>query len=92
MLRTFNAALYKDHLGLAQTHELKYLEISPAIAKHVQFTVIHQQNSRSHDQCRKCRVIRSNYFAPKNLWHEQSENHKFHSNPICVIFICSYLP
>ena len=67
MLRTFNAALYKDHLGLAQTHEFKYVEISPAIAKHVQFTVIHQQNSRSHDQCLKYTVIGSNYFDPKNL-------------------------
>ena len=67
MLRTFNAALYKDHLGLAQTHEFKYVEISPAIAKDVQFTVIHQQNSRSHDQCRKYIVIGSSYFDPKNL-------------------------
>ena len=67
MLRTFNAALYKDHLGLAQIHEFKYVEISPAIAKLVQFTVIHQQNSRSHDQCRKYTVIGSNYFDPKNL-------------------------
>ena len=59
MLKTFNKALYKDHLGLAQTHEFKYVEISPAIAKHVQFTVIHLQNSRSHDQCRKYIVIGS---------------------------------
>ena len=71
MLKTFNAALfYKNHSGLAQTHEFKYVEISPAIAKHVQFTVIHQQNSRSHDQCRKYTVIGSNYFDPKNLRRE----------------------
>ena len=67
LLKTFKAALYEDYIGLAQTHELKYVEISPAIAKHVQFTVIHQQNSRSHDQCRKYIVIGSNYFDPKNL-------------------------
>ena len=67
MLKTFDAALYKDHLGLAQTQELKYVEMPPTIAKHVQFTVIHQQNSRSHDQCRKYIVIGSSYFDPKNL-------------------------
>ena len=71
MLKTFNAALHKDHLGLDQTHEFKCVEISPTIAKHVQFTVIHQQNSRSHDQCRKYIVIGSNYFDPKNLMREQ---------------------
>ena len=71
MLKTFNAAIYKDHLGLAQTHEFKYVEISPAIARHVQFTVIHQQNSRSHDQCRKYIVNGSNYFDPKKLRREQ---------------------
>ena len=63
MLKPFN----EDHLGLAQPHEFKYVEISPAIAKHVQFTVIHLQNSRSHDQCRKYIVIGSNYLDPKNV-------------------------
>ena len=52
MLKTLNAALNQDHV-LAQTHEFKNGEISQAITKHVEFTVIHQQNSRSHDQCRK---------------------------------------
>ena len=95
ILKTFNAARCKGHLGLAQNHEFKYVEISPAIAKDVQFTVIHQQNSRSHDQCRKYTVIGSNYFDPKSLRRQHCnfyENDKFHSNPICVIVICSYLP
>ena len=82
MLKTLNAALYQDHV-LAQTHEFKYGEISQAITKHVEFTVIHQQNSRSHDQCRKYIVIGS--FYPMR-------NYQFHPNQICVIFICRYRP
>ena len=58
MLKTLNAALYRDNV-LAQTYEFKYGKISQAITKHVEFTVIHQQNSRSHDQCRKYIVIGS---------------------------------
>ena len=81
MLKTSNAALNKDHL-LAPTHEFKYGEISPAIIKHVEFTVIHQQNGRSHDQCRKYIVIGSYYMR----------NRQFHPNQICVIFICRYRP
>ena len=82
MLKTLNVALDQGQV-LAQTHEFKNGEIPQAITKHVEFTVIHQQNSRSHDQCRKYIVIGSYY---------PMRNDQFHPNQICVIFICRYRP